>query len=393
MDTGTVTGNPVAIQNESGSDIESYAITAESLNFFVNEPDLVDFMFVHDEDSPADSSGSLTSSRLTGLNMGPDLEIGGKLQPGGITYGNIEVLEINLGSGNNDFTVFSTPTREDGFQTWTFLNTGDDIEWKGRQGDLVTVSLNAAEEIISGTVDSSAQATPTSFATLTDPGAFAGMDLRGQLLEVTNGTNNGVQTRRIHSNSASEIRVDREWETLPDGTFTYKLINQADGNIAVNTQGGDDEIDASTSTLGIVAFGGLGGDTITGGVGNDILFGDEGRVDYSNADGAIVTRLGTAPVPILGFVTAQVFAGDLTIEDGDAEFPVPDDNADGLGTDDVGLRGLYVDINNGKGFKQTPRLITDNTLTQLTISEDFDLARRCLAQMRMCMATWFPPRM
>jgi Ca2+-binding RTX toxin-like protein len=42
----------------------------------------------------------------------------------------------------------------------------------------------------------------------------------------------------------------------------------------------DDVVDASSSTLPLIVFGGLGDDTITGGSGADVIFGDRGRVLY-----------------------------------------------------------------------------------------------------------------
>jgi hypothetical protein len=53
-----------------------------------------------------------------------------------------------------------------------------------------------------------------------------------------------------------------------------------------------DTINATGSTLGITAFGEEGNDTITGGGGQDSLFGDFGRVDFVDAEGEIITRLG-----------------------------------------------------------------------------------------------------
>ncbi len=68
-----------------------------------------------------------------------------------------------------------------------------------------------------------------------------------------------------------------------------------DGFFALNTMGGsfspipttavvtdNDTVNASGSTLPLVIFGGLGNDNITGGTNNDIIFGDDGRVQYFN---------------------------------------------------------------------------------------------------------------
>ena len=108
--------------------------------------------------------------------MGPDLQIGGVAYSGGITYGNLEVVEINLGSGDDEFFVDDTHSREDGFQTWTMLNTG--------------------------------------------PG---------------------------------------------DDDVTVALDTGTDGLFALNTQEGDDTVEASASTLPLVIFGWDGSDSITGG--------------------------------------------------------------------------------------------------------------------------------
>src|SRR6185369_10294698 len=197
----------------------SYAITQESPNFFVNEATQVDYMFVHDEDSPADSTGTLTANRITGLNMGPDITIGGqRYVAGGITYGNLEVLQLDLGKGFNNFNVLGTGTRTDGYQTWTILNTGDDILDPNhpltRVGDTVTVKLNATDVSMpirpaSGAFDAS----PTEFASLVDLGASfptAGGGLAGQLVEITGGPGAG-QVRRILSNTSTILYVDGKW--------------------------------------------------------------------------------------------------------------------------------------------------------------------------------------
>jgi Ca2+-binding RTX toxin-like protein len=371
-----------ALTDTEDDAILEYAITSESLNFFVDEREAIDVMFVHDQDSPADSTGTLTANRLFGLNMGPDLVIGGALRPGGVTYENLEAVEIDLGYGNNTFDVLGTHTRQtnggnsftDNYQTWTLIKTGDDTLFKGVQGDTVNVKLNQAD-VTTRTGDVVAAANPSAMnnfsTTVTVDGTpFADGELAGQLIQILDsGTGNVLQTAQIVDNTGNVLTVEDAWAALPTSSEDYRIINPADGNLAVNTQGGDDTVDASMSTFGLVIFGGDGNDSITGGSGGDIIFGDRGRVDYfgEDADGdgtrPIVTRLGTAPDPITGKVTGH-FDPDTVIEDSNASFPVPD----GV---DIGLQGLFVDINDGTGFLEPPKLITGNTGTTLTVAAAF----------------------
>jgi len=67
---------------------------------------------------------------------------------------------------------------------------------------------------------------------------------------------------------------------------------QDTGLFAVRGEAGNDTIDASGSRLGIIAFGEEGDDELTGGTGNDVLFGDSGHVDYVDENGVVVTRFG-----------------------------------------------------------------------------------------------------
>ena len=68
-----------------------------------------DTMNVDDTGSTIAKTGTLTSSALTGLNMGPS----------GITYSGLANLNIKLGSGGNTFFISSTAV-----PTSTFLNSG-----------------------------------------------------------------------------------------------------------------------------------------------------------------------------------------------------------------------------------------------------------------------------
>ncbi|MGC9326682.1 MAG: calcium-binding protein, partial [Candidatus Hinthialibacter sp.] len=332
-------------EGESEGDIKSYVITAESLNFFVDETEQVDYMFVHDEDSPADSAGTLTSTRLSGLNMGPNIVIGDREIPGGITYGNLEALEINLGAGMNHFNVLGTHAREDGFQTWTFINTGDDIPYPYQEleGDFVTVKIIAEEEITaSGSVESAqnpGSALNPFKTTVTIDESFEDGSLAGQLIQI--GGDGSGQTRRIIDNTGNVLTVDEPWESMPGENNSYKIIHEADGAIAINTQGGNDIVDASNSSRQMIIFGGEGTDQITGGQADDIIFGDKGRIDYFDEDGEIVTRLGLIRddslgngQPNMGMVDE---AGSDSLTDHDVIFP----------TENGGLAGLIINIING----------------------------------------------
>src|SRR5439155_25775761 len=98
-------GWPTGQQPSAG---RQYFIAPVNLNFRVNEPDQVDTLNVFHGNSPADDVGVLTESTLTGLGMGGDTVVGGRVIPGGITYSNLEAVNVNLGYGNNHFTIETT---------------------------------------------------------------------------------------------------------------------------------------------------------------------------------------------------------------------------------------------------------------------------------------------
>ncbi len=87
---------------------DSYFYAPVNLNTRVTESEQVDILNVFNADSPADDNGTLTESTVTGLGMGGGAVVGGRAFDGGITYGNLEVVNILLGTGNDHFTVEST---------------------------------------------------------------------------------------------------------------------------------------------------------------------------------------------------------------------------------------------------------------------------------------------
>ncbi|HEY7759786.1 MAG TPA: hypothetical protein VIA64_10275 [Burkholderiales bacterium] len=76
---------------------------------------------------------------------------------------------------------------------------------------------------------------------------------------------------------------------------TASLDAAVDGLAAVNLQAGADFLDGTGSTFELLVFGGDGADTVLGGSAPDTIFGDLGVIDYRDAGGALVTRLGIEP--------------------------------------------------------------------------------------------------
>ncbi|NMM32989.1 MAG: calcium-binding protein, partial [Phycicoccus sp.] len=95
---------PIVLPGESsGHPTPITASTADAI-----ESAQVDTLVVHNEDSPANDSGVLTSTRLTGLGMAADYSLAGRPVLGGIRYVEFEDLTILLGYGDDTFTVVTT---------------------------------------------------------------------------------------------------------------------------------------------------------------------------------------------------------------------------------------------------------------------------------------------
>ncbi|HVZ63437.1 MAG TPA: LEPR-XLL domain-containing protein, partial [Lacunisphaera sp.] len=87
-------------------------------NLTVDENVQVDRLVVHNEDSTGPDTGMLTGDYLTGLGLPGATTIAGTAFAAGVHYLEMEETLINLGSGNDTFTVASTATGR------TVLNTG-----------------------------------------------------------------------------------------------------------------------------------------------------------------------------------------------------------------------------------------------------------------------------
>lgn len=105
-----------------------YTLFDANPNFFVVEADQTDLLYFNDTDNVTSfpdtpfADGRIFTAgdfgRITGLGMGGDRTIGGRLQPGGVSFQELEEVEINLGTGANHFTIDDTHAGA------TTLNTG-----------------------------------------------------------------------------------------------------------------------------------------------------------------------------------------------------------------------------------------------------------------------------
>ncbi|RKZ88438.1 MAG: hypothetical protein DRR16_04890, partial [Candidatus Parabeggiatoa sp. nov. 3] len=166
--------------------------------------------------------------------------------------------------------------------------------------------------------------------------------------------------------------------TRDDGFRTVTLINAGEGEdridvnldenqglIGIKGEEGNDIIDASDSELGIMAFGDEDNDQLTGGSGEDILFGDRGRIDYLNEDGEVVTRLGLE----------HDFSTMFAVPETDDQTPA--DQTDGVKRDPNLILSLQEEIG-GKdtliGLAGNDILIGGSGADTISGSEDNDIA-------------------
>jgi Ca2+-binding RTX toxin-like protein len=104
----------------------------------------------------------------------------------------------------------------------------------------------------------------------------------------------GTHRRDTQDTSGNDIRTITTLNTGQGQDTVYVSLDAAtDGFFVLNTQQDSDVVDASTSTLGFIIFGGDGAfDEITGSEGDDVIFGDRGYVYYRDLLGIIVTEIG-----------------------------------------------------------------------------------------------------
>jgi len=315
------------------TDRYGFTITDESPNFFEIEAEQVDLLRVNDEDNPADyeaghpnGGGALTSfapgdyvetrgllvgegdddgftqgqwGRITGLGMSPDTFIGRATRPGGITFGRVDGVEINLGLGDNRFVIDAVHQRNDGVNVYTVVNAGDG-------DDEILVSVQAPAEtgvgipflrIDGGDGDDTVNGTPEGMVASTLP-----MQIQGGLGSdiLTGGEANDLifgdfgdsgVTHLVDFDAELILRLAARRAPTTDAALAPGAAPLASPTVperlpaetvpSVGTtrvgEGAGDEIDGKGGDDRL--FGGAGDDDLLGDRGDDILIGDYGRVN------------------------------------------------------------------------------------------------------------------
>ena len=302
-----------------------------------------DTVNVDDRSDTAGNTGTLTGSTIRGLGMAS-----------GIDYTSVETLNIDLGSGDDVFNVQGTTavtnlTTHDGddriyVSSAASLTTGTSTDFLTGHLDLIFGELNlfadsgrnllmvsdeaatagdSAIAITSSSISGMAPAIITFQAAASDGDFTQGVTIwtsRGHDVVVLTGSDTRTGTRTVTTLNTN----------TGDDNVTVTLDASVDGFFVLNTEDGDDTVDASASTLPLVIFGGDGLDTIQGGSGGDIIFGDRGRVHYLDANGDAVTVLGGGGP---GDLTDGVIRDDLFAFTVDASVGAGESITGGSGSD------------------------------------------------------------
>ena len=140
-----------------------------------------------------------------------------------------------------------------------------------------------------------------------------------------------------------------------DDLVNVTLTDGSDGAFVLNTEEGADTVDGSTSSLGLIVFGGLGPDDLTTGSGNDIILGDVGIVKTQDGNTIVghggpgdITDGGTQPFDIINSDTTGGDADVISSGEGDDVViaGAGADEVDGGAGEDV-IAGDYADFDAG----------------------------------------------
>ncbi|MBE9030746.1 DUF4347 domain-containing protein [filamentous cyanobacterium LEGE 11480] len=304
----TISGT-TTVKSDGGNDIINVASTAQTVNQISAQLNVEggignDTMNVDDAGDTTNNTGNLTSNQLTGLGMSD-----------GIQYSELETVNLDLGTGNDTFTIESTHANvtnlnandgQDTINVQTISGTttvkadaGDDIINVHNTSNTVN-QISAQLNVEGGTgndqmlVDDSGDTTNNTGKSTTDTVTGLGMSdginyIELETLDINLGSGNDSFTiESTHTNvtnlngnagqdnitvqsiaGPTTVNAGDDNDTV---TVTTTTANSS-GTLVVNGDAGDDIIDGSTASLNLILNGDTGNDNIQGGSGDDQIGG------------------------------------------------------------------------------------------------------------------------
>ncbi len=201
----------------------------------------------------AAKTGTLTSTALTGLSMGPN----------GITYSGLANLNINLGSGGNTFTIASTAVGTD-----TFLGSGTGADTVNVQATSGPATVNTGGGSNHNTVNVGSKAPATGGVLNNIQGALTVVGNGFDTLNADATGNTAAKTGTLTATTLTGLSMGPSGITysglanlninLGSGGNTFKIVNTAVGtNTFLNSGTGADTVNVqATSSPTTVNTGG-----------------------------------------------------------------------------------------------------------------------------------------
>ena len=230
---------------------------------------------VNDSGDTTANTGTLTSTRLTGLGL-----------TGGINYNGFQTLDIQLGIGSDNFTVNSTTPNVSQLVMINAADGNDNIQVAAINGLNQLVILGGAGDDMVAIQ----QSTSTNTTIVGDKATI--QHANGLLSQVTsnggngndiiilnNGTNTviaGLGNDTIKANNSNRSSTDTDMIFGDEAELTvttngYEITSTNPNN------GGNDTVQTADG-LSKIVIGGIGDDTITTGAGKDLIAGGNARI-------------------------------------------------------------------------------------------------------------------
>lgn len=236
-----------------------------------------------------------------------------------INTGNMEYGEYNLGTGADTVDIYKSIYREDGFQTFTVMNSGEGGDtinvhsYQDGEDDQLVINAGEGNDTVAATGANVTKEGLIVFGGLGDDSIDIDSDSslvfgdRGQVLYHDD---DGHVVTRLGDDRTGTPGVDEEDEEWIAGGSDYatgknkdsEAYWQTDGvrrgpsiaRTVTENQGGNDVITLADGRN--VVFGGVGNDSVTTGDGKDLVFGDDGYATFGG-HASIAEALGQDNAP------------------------------------------------------------------------------------------------